>query len=435
MQTISYMSSVIGVALFRDDDRRKKGVATSCADAMAPCPDTDLVCELLVSASMDALLQLVHERSPARERDTLVEMLDHIAIWCHRAAAAVRDEPSYAITLFYERTRLRYRLGTPHGAAAAGAFFLDGLPTALAVAGSGLAGSGDYKGMPQPTEAQMTFGLALEDRHDTIRRLEASTPGGLEEVRMARQMQLMAGVGPVPPVTPLIFLARTRVFFARLCAARDASWFVTCSNRACKRLFMRNCRAKPNGAAESSPSSMRPMDSDYWEHIAPSPIYERDASRFCCESCAEGWWAQCRAYGNVWAALFESRGQVADALDEADDGRLLAHAMDRNSRLAHALKATRHRRPTMLFRRDRRVIVKTLIARANVDAGVLFCRQIVMSCPSLQRSPRASASTVVSRVRALYRARQLGYPVSSIDEPCRYLRAVKVHIAGIIAPP
>lgn len=388
------------------------------------------VVEVLVSHGLATLATLVDKGSGATSRESLVWMLDALAVLCARGWETASSYPSYAPIIWYERVRLCWTSRD---------FFLDGVPACLPLFGAPTALE-----FPVTQMRDLTCEDAVDDRIETIKKLEGMAPGSAKRAQLASTLdQLRDMVGAVPmPVR--MFVSRTRSMCQGLRASKAATLFSQCQNDTCCRLFYRGERV----CFETGclPCSIDETELGYWAACSPLPSYDAPAKRFCTRACAEQWrmhWDRLMpdadiAYGADVRSGTENRRQVSRAFDRA---------IERNGRAGRAIRKRLRRYASLcraVSRPDANREFEARLDMLNVDTGLLYAAQIVAKLPRLAQRRRLPGSysqwrhggeeshrNALIRVARIYRQHPASEPISDLLDLHPFLRAIRNNASAI----
>ena len=164
---------------------------------------------------------------------------------------------------------------------------------------------------------------------------------------------------------------------------RASVWFKQCAHEQCGRLFLSN----RNDMREFQPSPIEcqtQSDRTYWNSIHPMPVYEYAPLRFCSRVCGQQWHEQHRLLSCV--KVKETDAPEKKLGTRAAVGAALEVALKRNSKLRTAiakLSAKRRRVFRAMSRVDFEREIAARVARANVDAALLYAAMRVAASPQL----------------------------------------------------
>jgi hypothetical protein len=372
-------------------------------------------------------------------------LVDQIAIWCKSASEAVKADVLYGPIVFYERIRLmdawrkRRNISLPRllSEVKPNCFFFEGIPQCVEIAN-----------MASPHTSPSCCALhgygpirAIAERFVHIQKICSLDSKNYDKLSL--RAQRVSGVSSIVPAAPRVFLYELRKLFATLRAHKDPSWFVTCENGACARLFMRNCLINADGTPDLKRPALSLADQfDYWELIEPAGSNLHDEARFCCSVCAKQWWRECQPYATVATRFHHSpRPQLTNTAWLAFDGRRaryayaeLQRALRRNKGICvdiHRLHRYRcAHAPCVIHTVDHDCILSTFITRANVDVGILYMEWLVATCVSLRRQATVlSMRELIIRVRNIYAQHPLSTLITSTSiAPPAFLKQLRSNV-------
>ena len=345
--------------------------------------DAGLVAEVLANHGLGLLVSMVQgglsdeagDPVVTDQRKNLARMLSTLPVVCSQAAMAMRNSPSYAAIMFYERTRL---MCGQYSSRKASRCFFDGLPHSLPMFGAPVAIQ-----FPVDRMRDLQFEDTLNERLHTIGQLEKFPEGSVKMAELAQQFDHLPDLSPEVPLRVRLFISRTRTMCEGMRACKPGSWFRQCNHQQCARLFMVKVDAL-NAPPCNQVNRDSPTDHAYWEAIAPIRKYSDDSNRFCSRACASQWWLQIR---RLTESTIDSPRGLLGQLHGASSCDLgskrvdptasveLSTALSRNGQLKSAIAKLHKRRRKVApavarFDIDSEVVQR--ITRANVDLGVLY---------------------------------------------------------------
>ena len=391
--------------------------------------DADVACVVVADHGL-ALLSVLIDLGPDCDydlRDSVALMLCKWPLLCASTRRTLRDQPSYAPIVFYERTRLR--LTNSH-------WFLDGLPACFPVFGAPTALE-----FPQSHMNQLIYDDVIGERLNTITKLEAMAYGSKKRRQLAESLDKLPDVDACVPQTVRIFVSRTRSMCAGIRGAKDAALFRQCANAHCHRFFYRGERADDVVGSSIVPFNQCVNEHGYWKACGEAPLY--DVHRFCSSACQREWHRD-------WVRLIPDKEitynmESALAIRGKEHGRVtsaLNAALQRNTDVAHKIRKLRKRVKRKAFAVSTADVNRELSARLdmlNIDVGLLYAAATVARIPSSQRERLLPGSTAewrhsahnryrnaLSRVARLYRMYPESTPIGHrLDTPA-YFRALKM---------
>ena len=385
--------------------RRAAERAAAAAATAAPTAPTavtasprDAALGIVVQTAVQQLCEFLERGNGELEpmeremRQLLVTLLNKLPFVCRSLIADATADVRFVYVMFYERVRM--------GASGSG-FFLEAVGRGLPL----LTGHAPVV-LPQAQVRATTYGQVIQDRVATIARLECSGMRGTRLATLVAQHRL----NDVPAAVPgrvQIFVSRARSLAQGLVAAKPASCFAQCRNRACNRRFFLStlhgvgddggggadvdgAADAPAGAAASAPAPPPPpppltSEPSYWELAnTASPLLHLPAS-FCTWSCSQEWLSQLRAavptdepdaLAADEHAARSGRARVTEGL------RLVVKRNEQEARKLRAIDKERRRFPAVSGRELRAERVRR-VRSLNIDLGVLYAASVVAESQSL----------------------------------------------------
>lgn len=219
------------------------------------------------------LVDLLHLEPSDLARNEQLEtccalLLEHLWLCSRTLRDVLRADDRAKALLFYERARR---------GAARRLFFLEGLPSGLAILGA------SPMAMPVEHARELTFAQALDDRATTVSSLHKASNDRVERLRAAHA----AADLPQLPGRVVVFVVRARLVARGLRHANGTRSFAPCANALCRRLFF-----VPRGVLSPAPPAgidrVRGEDDCawYWALARDEPQSLPDHTRFCSSACA-----------------------------------------------------------------------------------------------------------------------------------------------------
>ena len=397
--------------------------------------DVSTVVDVLVSHGLAMLSALVDQGSTCimTDRAVVAWMLNALPVVCHQGRITATGEPAYAPVIWYERTRLGWVNRT---------YFLDGAPAALALFGAPIALE-----FPVTQMRDLLYDDVVDERVQTIVKLEAMPPGCAKRVQLASSLDQLPDMAPTVPQPVRFFVSRARSMCHGLRAAKSPTYFSQCQNDMCARIFYKGER--PYSEFGYPACSIANEDEPYWQACAPRPAYDTNTKRFCSAVCGRQWTDHWQRLMPDVLIAYDADADVHG--DTEEDRRRCAKAFEcaiqRNGEANRAIKKKRkwHRRSCgAVSRADANREFEARLDMLNVDTGLLYAAQLAAKLPQLARRRRLPGAGVqwrrggeeshrnaLIRVASIYQLHRISEPISDLLNLPEFLRAVRSQVISI----
>jgi len=394
------------------------------------------VIEVMMSTVISVLRRMINEGDNTEARCWVGRMANAWPLVSPQAATVARQDPSYAVMVYYERVRCgKVQLD----------YFFDGMPSRVIAFGAPI-----KLELPAQQMSQLLYNDVVADRATTVEKVENAGPDSARRRKLAETLDGLSDVSNNVPLPVRLFLSRMRSMCHGLRASQPEARFRQCGNNQCKRLFY-------IGEGVSSQHVMRPSDKSglcnpYWEQCSPLPLYNGpNTYRFCSEICACQW-------QNDWYRMMPERDDLnwADVLNprkassSKTDVRVhqaFDSAIERNRAVSHTIAKRRKklkRSGSAITKVDFNREVDARVEMLNIDAGILYAATIFTRLPNRRASLalpgdridwRAQACdrnrNALIRVAQIYRQHQQTCPIHELLDTPAFFRALKFRVTTI----
>ena len=417
--------------------RRHNEAGDAADDAESvPLSDTEVCAAATAIAEHGVmLLAVLIDRGPDGDyavRDAVASMLGKWPLLCSSSRIAIRDQPTYAPMIFYERTRRGKT--NKH-------WFLDGLPPSLPVFGAPTALE-----FPEAQMRELLYDDVIGERHHTITKLEAMPQGSPKRKQLAESLDKLPDLDKHVPQTVRLFVSRVRSMCQGIRSAKPSEYFRQCANAHCCRFYYRGERANDLIGSAIVPRTQEPRERSYWKACSEAPMY--DVHRFCCGACQRQWYADwARVVPDVAIAYNPERDKRIRGKSHSRVAGALEAALARNGVVSRAIAKLRKRIGRKTYAVARSDLNRELAARLdmlNIDTGLLYASSIVARVPSRQRerclpgsrdewrcNGENSHRNALIRVARIYRQHPESLPVGHRLETPAYFRVLKAQATVI----